>query len=409
MTDTHSELAPSAAKRWMSCPGCIRLSKGIEEVPSVYAEEGTAAHLVAQHCLVAGCNTSELADGVKSFPQHTEYVTQEMFDHVQVYLDLLRAEAGEGKIIKIETRYDLSWVVPEMEGTCDASIGEYMGLLRVYDLKYGQGVSVEPEYNPQQMLYALGAIGVDNPNEYEEVELVIVQPRAYHPDGPVRRWRTSVTDLLAWAVEIKRFAEQTKLPDAPLFAGDHCQFCRAMAVCPEIVEEAARSAMVEFNPADPAPVIDLTAPESLNMEQIAKVMSFTKILSTWAKEVEAYAKHRMESGVLLPGYKLVRGKANRKWKDVAQTEAFLKAYGDDAYTEPKLKSPAQVEKLIGMDKKALAPFWEKPKAGSVIAPEGDKRKVIQPSAQDDFLDNEEVTVIADGDDFMKDEEEDFLM
>lgn len=395
MVEEHSEISPSGFKRVIHCPGSRRMCKGIEDIPSVYAEEGNAAHLVGEHCLIALKNTKDLTDGVNTFtaPEVKKWVTEEMYRHVDVYLDTIY-EDSVGNVVKAEQRVDLDWIYPGMKGTSDAYWGEPFGTLHVYDLKYGQGVVVEPEENIQEMLYALGVLGPDNFECYQNVELIIVQPRASHPSGPVRRWTTTVDHLYSRAAEFKEYARKTEDPKAILKAGDHCQFCPAMPVCPEMVLEAATAAMIEFGVGEPitdivsTTALDLPLPETLSGFDIARVLDFSDIISIWAKGVKEHAKALMESGAVMPGYKLVNARANRKWVDAGQAEsALIPTFGDHIYTIRKLKSPAQIEKLSGIDKKVLAVLWEKPNVGVTIAKDSDKREAVAPSAVDDFEDD----------------------
>ena len=232
MIETHAKLAPSAAKRWMTCPGSVRLSEKVEDKTSVHAAEGSLAHHLGEWALKNNTDAGFRSDdsstlGLKiPLISETLKVDQEMIDYVQIYLDTVRADMAEtGGVLTVEKKGDLHWVHKDISGTSDASVGQLMGLLRVYDLKYGKGVVVEPEENPQQMIYALIEILEVNPNMYEEVELVIVQPRAFHPAGPVRRWRISVSDLFKWAKQkLKPAALATMTENALLVSGDHCRF-----------------------------------------------------------------------------------------------------------------------------------------------------------------------------------------
>lgn len=407
--EEHSGISPSIGKRIINCPGSRNLCKGIESKPSIYADEGSLAHFLSEWALKNGTNTDKLNDTASLGATVPDInpdlkIDQEMIDYTQEYVDVIRADLQEGMVLSVENKLDLSWIYPGMKGRCDASIGEFMGLLKVYDFKYGKGIVVEPEENEQSMLYALGELGDRNINEYEEVEIVIVQPRAIHPHGPVRRWRVTVEELYSFAKYFGKAAKITESPDALLAAGEWCQFCPAMPVCPEVVREAANSAMIEFNPTDPIEevVTDITlpSPDTLTELEVAKVLDFSKIVGTWVKSVEAYALSRMESGVKFPGWKLVAKRSHRKWVDENAIIEFLNLqYGKAIYTDPKLKSPAQMEKLIGIDKKVLASYWEKPDAANTIAPESDKREAVAPSAVDDF---------ANDLDFLESGEDDFL-
>lgn len=375
---SHSKLSPSSAKRWMSCPRSIRLSEGVAKKDSKYAEEGTAAHHVAEHCLKMGVNTHDLVSDLNTFvnPKVKKWVSQEMFDYVQIYLDTIYNDSTSVNYIKeIEKKYDLSWVYPGISGTVDYALGEFMGTLRVYDLKYGGGIIVEPDENPQQMLYALGAIGENNLNLYVDVELVIVQPRAYHPNGPVRRWRTTVKKLLAWAQEVKKCAKETEKETAEACAGPWCRFCPATPICPEMVLYAADAAKIEFGSLDEVSgILDKPKcpnPGTLSNGEVAKVLRFLEVLAPWAKEVKEYAIAQINAGNQIPGFKLVKTRGHRRWIDEEKViNTFDMLFGDEIYAPRKLKSPAQIEKLKGVDKKEVNTLCKKG-SGIKIVPDNE--------------------------------------
>lgn len=398
MTEKHAKLSPSAAKRWMNCPGCIRLSAGIDQTTSDYAVEGTAAHFVAEQCLKQRCDSRQLwsilsqmksrTEEARQFAEHKKWINQEMLEHVQGYLDMIRLDMNaipSGlRIFNVEQRFDLTWLTSDLWGTCDASLGEYLKILRVYDFKYGAGVCIEVEDNPQLMIYALGAIGEHNSDEYQKVEMTIYQPRCYHPDGPKRSFSISVADLFNWAKKkLLPAALATADPKAPLHAGDWCLFCPATAVCPEIAKSALKLARADFSQ-DPA-AITLPDPDRLSDKEIAKVLQFSDLISTWTKEVAAHAQAILEGGGKINGYKLVARRTNRKWKDEAKAAAYMgPTLGRDIYIPQKLKSPAQIEQMLGQNRDWITHLWEKPDAGVTIAPQSDRRKAVMPPAIADF-------------------------
>ena len=401
----HAKLAPSAAKRWMNCPGCIRLSAGIKEKPSFYAEEGTLAHWLAEMTLKNNSPSTDTVGGpwnnVKALgltvPEisKTVKVDQDMIYYTQQYVDLIRGDnLLVGNPIAVETHVDLSWLYPDIFGTADTSAGEPFELLRVYDFKYSAGVVVEPDENPQQMIYALGDLGPDNPNMFNEVEIVIHQPRIPHTKGPVRRWRISVKDLYEWGHKVlKPCAERTYDPNAPLSAGEWCRFCPALeeGICKEVVLHAAQSAAIDFAPDTPVEQIvsNVHLPDygKLTVEQCAKALEFSKILAPWIAGLETFVQSRIESGMKIPGWKLVNKKGgNRKWIDKQRViDNLALFYGDAIYNDPNLKSPAQMEKIPGINKAALSQFWDQPKPGVTIAPTNDSRPEVPPTAVLDFL------------------------
>jgi hypothetical protein len=399
MPEEHAKLSPSAAKRWMNCPGSVRLSECIEAPSSDYAKEGTAAHFVAEQCLKHRCNADELWSVLsrkngqiletEQFVQYKKWINGEMFEYVQGYLDMIHRDMNAVpaglRLFNVEQRFDLNWLVEDLWGTNDVCLGEYLKTLTVYDLKYGAGVPVEVVDNPQLMIYALGAVGEYNNDEYETVSMVIYQPRCYHEDGPMRRWDMSVSDLFAWAYNVlKPAAKATQDPKAPLHAGDWCLFCPVMGACPELAKDALETARADFsqNPA----TIDLPEPELLSDREIARVLQFSDIISAWAKQVAGHAQAVLEGGGKIDGYKLVPKRANRKWINTATAEVELHSLlGRQIYTQPKLKGPAQIEKLLGKNKSAIKHLWEKPDTGVTIAPQSDRREAVPPPAIMDFL------------------------
>ena len=386
MTDKpHAILGASSSHRWLACPGSIRLSEGLPSISSAYAEEGTVAHELAEECLCLAVDASAWIsmEGRKRLTaEGNEYeVTDEMVEAVQVYLDVVRQElagAGEGAELKVEQRFHLDWLCPGLYGTNDAAVCQPFGTLKVFDYKHGAGVAVEAERNSQLLYYGLGAAYGD---AYEDVELIIVQPRAYHPDGPVRRYRLTIDELFEWGQTVlKPGAEATEAPDAPLVAGEHCRFCPAKAVCPKQHENALAVAKEAFAPVPQSP----PAPDALTHDDLRRIMDAAGMVEAWLSAVRTHVRSLIENGLAQPeelGYKLVAGRASRKWKSEDEAEKALKSLLDDpdeAYVR-KLLSPAQAEKLLkGADKKALDPLVEESR-GVQLAPLSDKREAIMPA------------------------------
>src|SRR5688572_26035532 len=116
----HAALGASAAHRWMSCPGSVRLAAGIEAPASTYAEEGAVAHTLTEICLEDGIDALALIG--RELNGHI--VHAEMADSVQVYLDAVRAELGPDDLLLVEQHFSLDRLHPpgEMFGTADAVI-----------------------------------------------------------------------------------------------------------------------------------------------------------------------------------------------------------------------------------------------------------------------------------------------
>ena len=390
----HAKLSPSAAKRWMACPGSLRLCAGIPYQSSTYADEGSVAHAVAEAVLreasgtaaayvgrygLAGKNGVKIvtADKAKGFSQ-AHRITQEMAAAVQIYIDHVRSLPGDTRVI--EAKVSAEAYAPGVYGTADAIIVDPFETLYVCDYKHGAGVPVYPEENPQAMIYALGALA-EYDMECENVEIIIVQPRA-DEERPIKSWRISTEDLRKWGQnELAEAVARTMKPDAPVCAGEHCRFCPAQPKCPAIAQEALAVAQQEFSPVAIPAKISLPSPELMTDDQISKMLHFAEnILSPWIKEVTGYVQNRMEQGYKLPDWKLVRKRSIRKWADEEQVVARLGVKLQGKIYDMKVKSPAQMEKVLkdhGLDTKAIEPLLDQTPAGLTIAHVSDKRPAVE--------------------------------
>jgi RecB family exonuclease len=214
----------------MACPGSVRASEGIPDRPSVYAEEGTAAHVEAARCLRARTRAADPA--------------------VQLFVDTVRALVDRGDRLLVEHRVDLSPLRPPvaMFGTADAIVLKRKPRqLHVLDFKFGEGVPVEAENNPQLRYYGLGALlALSADQVIDGVTLTVVQPRAPHPAGPVRREALLALELTAWRHELLTAAHRAVAPEAPLVPGPWCRFCPAQPTCPALRAQSLATAQDEF-------------------------------------------------------------------------------------------------------------------------------------------------------------------
>lgn len=383
----HAILGASSAHRWMACPGSVRLSAGIPGRSSRYADEGTAAHQLAERCLRERQNPWRFIGQKERVRDQDWEVTEEMAEAVQVFVDCIRGPNGvteDGDETLIEQRFDLSAQVhPGMFGTNDACVvSRARKTLFVFDYKHGRGHAVEAKGNPQLRYYALGAL-LHTGAPVGKIVMTIVQPRAPHPDGPVRSETISALDLLEWASDLKAAAVATEAPDAPIKAGEHCTFCPAAAVCPALRDRALEAAMADFAGAT---ITVPSEPGVLTVEQMARLLDHADLIDDWLAAVRAHALHLAESGVVVPGYKLVPKRATRKWVDEASVAQYLSGFIDpDALYSRKLISPAQAEKLLPKDKRGLMePLTIKESSGTNLVPDGDPRTAKVPSAVADF-------------------------
>jgi hypothetical protein len=369
---SHAVLGASTAHRWMSCPGSVRLAAGVEVSASAYAEEGAAAHMLADMCLKAGVDARALIG--RKLNDHV--VDAEMVDAVQVYLGAVRAEQEPGDPLWVEQRFSLDRLRPpgEMFGTADAVIYK-PGLRRmlVFDLKYGAGLVVEAVGNPQGRYYGVGACIALADCPASEVEIVVVQPRVPHPAGPIRRETIFAFELVEWSADLLEAAERTLDPEAPLVAGAWCRFCPAAGICPALRQQALATAQMEFAA---APLPSPPTPASLPAGEVGRLLVAAELAELWIRALRAHAHAELEAGRIIPGWRLVPKRPTRRWRDEGRTVVELRALGlsEDELIERRLKSPTQVEKLVGSSRKReIAALVVAASDGTTLARQTDHR------------------------------------
>jgi hypothetical protein len=342
---------------------------------SVWAKEGTAAHMLAEQCLATNKQAAELI-GTEVYGVE---VTEEMADAVQVYLNWVRelaANASSDSQEMVEFRFDVSQKlgVEGVYGTADHVLYDpEIRTLWVTDYKHGSGLAVEVAHNKQLKYYALGALlSLNVP--VVTVWMTIVQPRCFHPGGAIRSFSIDAVDLLEFEADLVDAIAETKKTDAALSAGPHCKFCPAHAVCPEFNTKALAVARAEF------------APEKYDPKELAKTLKWLPVLKDFIKNVEAFAYREGMHGRIPPGFKLVNKRAMRKWKmpDLSAVAQALGVDADELY-EKKPLTPAQVEKKFKGKKDEVFEFVEKTSTGLTLVPESDKRPAVSTNASDEFI------------------------
>jgi len=210
----------------------------------------------------------------------------------------------------------------------------------VKDFKYGAGVAVDVDYNPQEMYYAFGVLRRGMAPDVENVELTIVQPRGFHPDGPIRRWETTAEYLHYWGEHDLRSAMCNT--DTDLVAGEHCRFCPAKLVCP-LLTGLFGTAMKT----DPKTVV------TYSDEAADRNYQYLAGIKMYCKAVEADMLARLNLGKTMTKAKLVHQKANRVYKEGAEEVLKVQLKGEELYTKPEFKGPAQVEVLSSRAKELI--------------------------------------------------------
>ncbi|WP_063588247.1 DUF2800 domain-containing protein [Achromobacter ruhlandii] len=401
----HATLSPSGAERWSTCPASVQLESGYPDSSSDYADEGTAAHAVAEMALREGKDA--IAYKGQRIPMrggNSIEVTADMATEVQKYVDYVR-DVSAGHELMLEQRLDISCWVPEAFGTSDAVILREDGELHICDLKFGRGVKVDAEENKQMILYALGALDQFAVlMDFERVRMTIHQPRLNH----LSEWTITVDELRERGARLKEAAERAYLyvdsetPPAPSDFGPSekaCRFCKAKATCPALAQRVQEEIGADFDNltawavSDEQKAMTLKALSPSTPEALGKAMQAIDLIEIWCKGVRGEVERRLLLGEPIEGWKLVKGRAGpRKWTSEQEAEDLLKSMrlkADEMYDKTVI-SPTTAEKLL----KDTPRRWAKAQAlitkseGSPsVAPASDKRPalVIQPAA-DDFDD-----------------------
>jgi len=389
MPDVHARLSASGAKRWMCCTPSVRLEEGFEEKSSTYAAEGTFAHSLAELIINYNAGTIKKTAYTKLFNKlkENEYYNQELQDYVEDYTIKVWEFVNESKakckdvILLTEQRLDFSDYVPEGFGTGDVVIVAD-DEIHIIDLKYGKGVGVSAEENPQLRLYGLGAVAAfDMIYSFDKVKTTIIQPRLENVSSEL----LTVSELKNWGENIvKPLARLAMIGEGEFVAGDHCKFCKARATCRARAEANLELTKMEF-----------ANPDILSDEEIGEVLKQAGYLADWVKDITEYALEEAINGKKWDGWKLVEGRSNRKYTDEIKVVDTLKTAGyDEAILfEKKLYGITAMEKLVGKKNftQLLNELIEKPQGKPTLVDASDKRPELNSvqSAHDDFA--EEIT------------------
>lgn len=365
----HAVLSASSSKRWLNCPPSAKLNDEVPDITTEYAKEGTDAHELAEYKVnqLLGIKANNPTENLDYYDQEMEECT----DSYAQYISEVISKYSD-PIVMVEQRLDFSRYVPRGFGTGDCIIVAD-DTLTVVDFKYGKGVAVEAEYNPQIMLYALGALEMFSIlYDINEVKMVIFQPRIEN----ISEFSMPVSDLLNWAEnELRPKAELAAKGEGEFCAGEHCRFCKVKATCRKRAEYNLAIAKYDFAPQD-----------MLEDSEIEMILERADALTAWAADVKEYALSEALKGRKWNGYKVVEGRSNRKYTDEKMAAAVVKNAGKDPYSEPKILGITEMTKLLGSKKKfdeLLSKYVCKPQGKPTLVPESDKRKEWS-SAENDF-------------------------
>jgi hypothetical protein len=359
----HSNIVGgSTAKRVINCPGSVALVQKMPPKPSSkYADEGTLLHdTIAEH--LATLKPLETFLGKK---YQDQVLTQDLIDEKLVpALALLdEIDPKQEMTYEVETRVGFGDLLPGVFGSTDF-VGRLGDKAVVLDWKFGDGVVVSAEENEQLMFYAAAAMRTDALKwAFEgatEIECVIVQPPM------IRRWTTTPERIAQFEHQLVRAVKAAQQPDAGLKAGDHCRWCAAKPVCPQMTGAVDRALQVQLKEIDAA--------------TLGQYLKQADTLEGWITDLRALAFQMLEKNIPVPGYKLVQKQARRQWADEAKAIAALHDMGvprGELFSPEEIRSPAQMEKVLKKRKLALPDDLVKSvSSGTTLASEDDSRPAV---------------------------------
>lgn len=376
MPDKHARLSCSAADRWIHCPASVHLSEeyGPKDTGSIYSEEGTEAHSLAEWKLHKNLlkDTRKRAPKGKMYDAEMDEATDYYLEQVKTILD----DCGPGAQLMVEQEFHLDPYIPEGFGTSDAVIISD-GALHVIDFKYGKGVQVDAENNPQLRCYALGTLMLfEDLYQFDLVITHIIQPRIQHESSEI----ITADALKKWGREVLQPAAQKAWDNSEeTQTGPWCQFCPIRAICRAREEDALQAARSDFK--DPATLSD---------EEIGEALTAAAKLKKWLDSVQEYATNRALQGGAIKGWKVVEGRSVRKYSDELAVEKRLEdaGYQRAVITETRILGLSAMEKTIGKKKfeELCGDLIIKPQGKPTLVPESDKRPAMDKTqeAAEDF-------------------------
>lgn len=368
---THAALSASSAHRWLACPPSARLCAEVEDAGSDYAREGSCAHELCEYKV----RHFLLGEDVPSPTEDLDFYDSEMEDCSEEYANYIASVIVSAKehcndpTVLVEQRLDFSRYVPDGFGTGDCVIVAD-DILYIIDFKYGKGVEVSAENNPQMMLYALGALELfDSLYDIQRVSMTIFQPRI----GNLSISTIEKSALLDWAENtLKPIAELAAKGEGEFNAGEHCRFCKVKANCRKHAERNLEMARYDF-----------AVPDTLDPAEISVILTKADELAAWAADIKDYALQQALSGVQYDGFKVVEGRSVRKYSNNEAVATVVEQAGYDPYEKSVLGITAMT-KMLGKSRfeELLGGLIVKPKGKPTLVPNSDKRAAINPAAED---------------------------
>jgi hypothetical protein len=362
----HADASPSSSSIWLRCPASVTLARGRQRRPTQYTREGTAAHEVAER-LIHGL---KIPDEIVVDGEAVE-VTDEMVEHVEVYVGYVDRLRRKSDVFLTEASLSINGFAEPLHGTADALAYEQKNkTLEIVDLKYGQGVQVVVQGNPQLRIYGLGGLDMMERFPVKDVKMTVIQPRS---SGP------SIDSETIDAIALKLWAFEELGPALLDLAagrndeipGPHCRWCVRAGECKALSKVTQALARQAFAP-DPVKVA-----HGLSNDELSAFLDKADLVSAWIGLVRAEASHRADLGQTIPGWKLVPKRAMRKWTDEDDALAALSKAGLPWVDITKAVSPAAVERVLKTNRLGLdivKPFIKQESSGTTLVRDSDPRE-----------------------------------
>lgn len=379
MTNTHAKYSPSSSHRWLNCSA---YQKFLETLPeqlkpieqkNYTAKEGSAAHRLAELCFRLKHKPELYLNKSVVLDDGTDFIiNQEIIDGVNIYLNYIYKlidETPNPNVWGFEEKVKIPHPTQKLFGTPDFYIDKGLEGFEIVDFKFGRQ-DVSPEYNSQLLIYMLGVIearGCDTirvqyynekMNKPDKFQFTVVQPRSIENSQPIKTWKTNLKYLAQFKTKVFKGIDLCSSSKLIFSVGKWCRYCPAAHLCPILSNKIYETAKALVKTGD----ITIPCAEDLTPVELVKALDFAGVIEGWIKDVRSYAEKQIKQGKIIDGYKLVAKKGYRKWVDEDNTKKVLTTLGDKLYSERKLISPSQAEKL-GIDKDTISKLVTKTSSG----------------------------------------------
>lgn len=376
----HAFLAPSSASRWVRCALSASLEAAYPETEDSPASlEGTAAHWAVQ-MLLQGTPVAidmQAPNGIA--------ITQEMLEAAELVRDDILATLGPewAKYLVIERRVQIPRVHPTHNwGTPDYRAWSRMnngGLcLHVWDFKYGHGI-VEAFENWQLIDYTAGLLdeaGIDGLQDQQTVvDMVVIQPRAFHRDGPVRRWRVLASDLRGHINRLANAAGEALGPNPRAVPSpEACENCLGRHAC----EGLQRAAYAAADKGGQYGALELS-PHALGLE-LRHLKRAQALIEARVSGIEAQVVASIQKGTLVPFWMMESVPGRLAWtRPAAEVFALGDMLGLKLQKDPEPITPTQakaVAKAAKIDGALFDAYATRPTgAAKLVADDGTKARL----------------------------------